>query len=329
MADEGGGGKKVEEEVDCGTKMSEDALGVGPGRIIKLSGNVYIAGQITEHQITALASTSLGSIINLRQEGEGSFLHTEAALCQQLGIKYVHVPMVPSTITEEVIDSLLVKMDTLPKPILVHCASAIRAGAMAVAHIATREQLCDEATASLALKTPFGTTTYAALKQLVHNYARSRVEMIKGLPNIVQLSSDLIVGPQLSEEHMRALANDCKVKTVINLRSPTEAGKLGLGALGREKELVESLGLVYVNIPTTAGKSPTDEEIAQVAEALKAAKKPVFLHCMQMKRTAAVVSALGLQPATVAPTTDTPAPSGGGQEVVVTSNNSGSSNVSN
>lgn len=38
------------------------------------------------------------------------------------------------------------------------------------------------------------------------------------------------------------------MKSVLNLRSDTEAGTLGMGILAKERALVESLGLVYANV---------------------------------------------------------------------------------
>jgi len=136
----------------------------------------------------------------------------------------------------------------MKKPALVHCASAMRAGAVAVAHASTRAALSPEGMEYLAVQTPFGRTTNQAFRSLIRAYANDRVEMIRHLPDVVIVNDDLIVGPQLDQEHLRRLIKSHKLKAVINLRNEEEAGKLGLGTLAKERELIESLGLTYINV---------------------------------------------------------------------------------
>lgn len=79
--------------------------------IDRVGGMCAVAGQVSEDQIRAIAKWGgLKSIMNLRREHEGSFLHTEAELCEELGVEYHHVPMVPSSTTPDVMTDLMVKV---------------------------------------------------------------------------------------------------------------------------------------------------------------------------------------------------------------------------
>lgn len=99
-----------------------------------------------------------------------------------------------------------VQIDTMAKPVLVHCASAMRAGAMAVAYETVRRQLDLDDLESMAARTPFAGTSNTAFKRLVRDYAAGRLAMIESLPDIVDISDDLFVGPTITEADMRALA---------------------------------------------------------------------------------------------------------------------------
>ena len=100
-------------------------------------------------------------------------------------------------------------------PRTVHCASAMRAGAMAVAYETVRRQLDLDDLESMAARTPFAGTSNTAFKRLVRDYAAGRLAMIESLPDIVDISDDLFVGPTITEADMRALA---KGKCLIHSR---------------------------------------------------------------------------------------------------------------
>jgi hypothetical protein len=59
------------------------------------------------------------------------------------------------------------------------------------------------------------------------------------------------------------------IKSVLNIRDPTEAGSLGLGVLANESKIVEKLGLTYINIPTTSGQPVSAEKTQEIMAALE------------------------------------------------------------
>lgn len=74
------------------------------------------------------------------------------------------------------------------------------------------------------------------------------------------------------------------IRTVINLRPPSEQKGFD------EKKVVESLGLSYVSIPVTP-QDLDDEKVEQFIAALKAAEKPVLVHCASGGRVSALWAA--------------------------------------
>lgn len=88
------------------------------------------AGQPSAQQLRDAAANGITTVIDLRRADEDRG-YDEAALAEQLGLRYVHLPIAgPSDITEanaRTLDRLL-KQDG--GKTLLHCASANRAGAL-------------------------------------------------------------------------------------------------------------------------------------------------------------------------------------------------------
>ena len=88
------------------------------------------AGQPSAQQLRDAAANGVTTVIDLRRADEDRG-YDEAALAEQLGLRYVHLPIAgPSDITEanaRTLDRLL-KQDG--GKTLLHCASANRAGAL-------------------------------------------------------------------------------------------------------------------------------------------------------------------------------------------------------
>ena len=83
--------------------------------------------------IEKLAEAGFKSVINLRNVGEnGEVLSpdAEAGEVQQRGMQYLHYPMAPSDLTSDCAQELTKKLEELPGPVAIHCASGRRAGLM-------------------------------------------------------------------------------------------------------------------------------------------------------------------------------------------------------
>jgi uncharacterized protein (TIGR01244 family) len=95
---------------------------------------VYLAGQPSPEDFRIAKKEGLKTVVNLRTKPELTF--DEAAHLKSLGIEYHHVPFrSPDTLTDKVFDSVRKVLNEKKKqPVMVHCASANRVGAVWLAH---------------------------------------------------------------------------------------------------------------------------------------------------------------------------------------------------
>ncbi len=111
------------------------------GRIHRI-GKLFLAGQPSadDFQI-AKDKESLKTVINLRTTEEVEF--DEAATLKKLGIEYHHLPIAsPAALKDEVFDKARkVLSDKKNYPIMLHCASANRVGAVWLAYRVLDEKI--------------------------------------------------------------------------------------------------------------------------------------------------------------------------------------------
>lgn len=90
---------------------------------------VLTGGQPTQAQLEKLADLGYGTVINMRMPGEeGS---TDPAAVEALGMAYVSIPLPGAAgITEENARKLAEALDEAEHPVLIHCASGNRIGAI-------------------------------------------------------------------------------------------------------------------------------------------------------------------------------------------------------
>jgi len=93
---------------------------------------VLTGGQPTEEELTALAKAGYRTVVNLRTEGENAVSDREAALAEELGMRYLHIPVAGAKgLTEENARRLSeVLEDEELRPLVVHCGSGNRVGAL-------------------------------------------------------------------------------------------------------------------------------------------------------------------------------------------------------
>ena len=58
---------------------------------------------------------------------------------------YLHHPVAPDALDAELVDDFVSKLESLPRPVLFHCASGKRAGAMVLMALAAEKGLSGEA----------------------------------------------------------------------------------------------------------------------------------------------------------------------------------------
>jgi uncharacterized protein (TIGR01244 family) len=108
--------------------------------IRKITHDLAIAGQIGSEQLKQIAQEGFKSVLNLQTPDEIGFLINEQQQVEDLGLCYVHMPIALDAINHnDLTTQVLQQMADLAKPILVHCSSDVRAAAMVLMYIATRQ----------------------------------------------------------------------------------------------------------------------------------------------------------------------------------------------
>lgn len=96
--------------------------------------DIFLAGQPTAEDFQEFKKRGVKSVLNLRTKEEMDF--DEAKTVKGLGLEYHHVPIAsPDALTDENFDKLRKLLnEKQQRPLLVHCASAGRVGAVWLAH---------------------------------------------------------------------------------------------------------------------------------------------------------------------------------------------------
>jgi len=105
----------------------------------KINDELAIAGQITPDQLAQLAQEGYASVLNLRLPNETGLLNEESQKVQYLSLNYITLPLKADSLNWEMSAPILQALDTLPKPILIHCDNALRAAAIALLYIAVKQ----------------------------------------------------------------------------------------------------------------------------------------------------------------------------------------------
>lgn len=97
-------------------------------------GKIYLAGQPSADDFAIAKKDGIKTVINLRTPGEMRF--DEKGVLKGLGLEYHYLPFAaPDTLKDEIFEkSLKVLGDKKKQPVLLHCASANRVGAIWLVH---------------------------------------------------------------------------------------------------------------------------------------------------------------------------------------------------
>lgn len=92
---------------------------------------VVTGGQPTKQEFLKAQSMGIKTVINLRSKGEIARYSFEEKLLKKLGIKYIHIPVYGAKgIHKANMEKLFKALKDNKKPVLVHCASGNRIGAL-------------------------------------------------------------------------------------------------------------------------------------------------------------------------------------------------------
>ncbi len=140
---------------------------------MKINDDLTVTGQVTPEQLQEAAQEGFKSVLNVRAPDEEGFLANEEQLAGQAGLVYKNIPVTKEAINDELTTRVLAEIDALPKPALIHCATGMRSGAMALMNVATRSGMNARDAMEKAQSMGFDCNSEPELKQYFEHYVDS------------------------------------------------------------------------------------------------------------------------------------------------------------
>lgn len=139
--------------------------------MIQLNESLSVATtQLSPNQLQQAAEGGYQSVLNLRSPNEPGFLKNEQQLVESAGLQYAHIPVNPAQITDSLTDQVLATIDQSPKPILIHCKTGVRSGAMALIFMALNEGMTADRVLSISKEVGINLDAQPQIKQFVLDY---------------------------------------------------------------------------------------------------------------------------------------------------------------
>ncbi|MEB3310197.1 MAG: protein tyrosine phosphatase family protein [Snowella sp.] len=136
-----------------------------------------IMTQVTPEQVHQLSQAGFKSILNLRLPSEEGFLTTEQEQAKNEGLEYVNIPVKSDSMNDELADQVIHTIDQLPKPLLIHCKTGMRSGAMALMYVATQQQMTAEEALAMGKQNGFDCDAYPQMKQFFEHYVTENTQI--------------------------------------------------------------------------------------------------------------------------------------------------------
>lgn len=124
----------VKKDAEAKKEPKLEACELGGTNNVHRLGKIYLAGQPSADDFAIARKEGIKTVINLRTPGELPF--DEKGVLKELGLEYHYLPFAaPDTLKDEIFEkSLKVLGDKKKQPVLLHCASANRVGAIWLVH---------------------------------------------------------------------------------------------------------------------------------------------------------------------------------------------------
>lgn len=132
--------------------------------------SISIAGQVSAAQIARLNELGFRAVLNLRSPQEDGSLSDEQTQIEALGLPYVNLPVKPQALDKTLIDEAVEQVNALPKPLLVHCGSALRAAFIVMMYRVVHEGLSLEEAKAEATSLGFDFDQKPPLKAAIETY---------------------------------------------------------------------------------------------------------------------------------------------------------------
>lgn len=130
----------------------EESLKEDAPRILCIDESLATAAQPKETAFAKLASNGFRSVLNLRTDAEGVDLVRERELAEKAGLRYLNIPVSPPSLNEDTVNAFIKAVkEKSNHPMLIHCGTANRVGAMMMIYRVleqgwTEEKALEEAT---------------------------------------------------------------------------------------------------------------------------------------------------------------------------------------
>ncbi|MCI0400748.1 MAG: protein tyrosine phosphatase family protein [Gammaproteobacteria bacterium] len=114
---------------------------------IKVSEHITVGPQPTEEELEHFLKEGFQGVVNLREPGEPAQVlspEAEGVKVEGLGMEYLHVPVSVTSLTHDRVDDFCSQLTALPRPILVHCGTGMRAGALCMMALGVEERMSSE-----------------------------------------------------------------------------------------------------------------------------------------------------------------------------------------
>jgi uncharacterized protein (TIGR01244 family) len=132
----------------------------------RIDPSLATAGQPSAEALASLKSLGFATVVNLRPPAEE--LPAEEKIVEGQGLRYVDVPVTAETFSAADVDAVAkVLEDPSSGPVLLHCASANRAGAVVAVLEARRGKALDEAIAAGRAAGMHGSTMEDAVRRVL------------------------------------------------------------------------------------------------------------------------------------------------------------------
>jgi sulfide:quinone oxidoreductase len=98
-------------------------------RVLELAPQVYVSGQLFADDLKLAANQGVRSVMNNRPDDESMGQPKSADLAkiaEDLGMTFVHVPVVSGRLTEQNVQDFQLACDKLERPLLIFCRSGAR-----------------------------------------------------------------------------------------------------------------------------------------------------------------------------------------------------------
>ena len=88
-----------------------------------------------------IADEGFRSLVSLQTKGEDQKLKPDAErrLVEKAGLTFYHQDVSGDSLSDEAVDRFRAELERLPRPVLLHCASGKRSGAMTMMHVGSKQ----------------------------------------------------------------------------------------------------------------------------------------------------------------------------------------------